>query len=188
MSRSRTLTREKVVVVSAELVNRAGNIEQVTLKEIARTLNIRVPSLYNHVKGQAGLRQALRLFALQRLMQLFHEAIAGKTGKEALLATAHAYRAFAHANPGIYPLILEAGPDETGDEINRIKSDILTLFTLILGAYGLDKDDAHHAVRGLRSLLHGFVSLELARGFALPLDIDESFNHLLNLYISGITR
>lgn len=187
MAKSRTLTKQQVVAKSAELVNLVGDIERVALKEIAATLNIRVPSLYNHIDGLSGLRQDLRLHALTLLIRRFQDAMHGKTGREALVASSHAYRAFAHANPGLYPLILEAGPDETGDAINRIKADMLTLFTLILSSYGLVGDDAHHAVRALRSLLHGFVSLELAGGFALALDVDESFNRLLNQYLDAIS-
>ncbi len=41
--------------------------------------------------------------------------------------------------------------------------------------YGLTGDDAIHAIRGLRALMHGFVSLEAAGGFAMPQDLDESY-------------
>jgi hypothetical protein len=43
-----------------------------------------------------------------------------------------------------------------------------------------------HAVRGLRSLVHGFATLEVAGGFGMPLDIDESFRRLVELLISGL--
>ena len=36
-----------------------------------------------------------------------------------------------------------------------------------------------HAIRGLRALMHGFVSLEAAGGFAMPLDLDESYHRLV---------
>ena len=187
MSRSRNLTRERVVEVAANLVNDAGNIDAIMLKDVAKALNIRVPSLYNHVKGQTGLRQQLRLYALNNLIRAFRESMAGKIGREALEAAAHAYRTYALANPGLYPIILEGDPVDESDEANRIKGEMLTLFTLVLGSYGLSGDDAHHAVRALRSLLHGFVSLELANGFAMALDVDDSFNRLLALYLQGIS-
>ena len=50
----------------------------------------------------------------------------------------------------------------------------------------LEGEEALHAVRGLRSLLHGFVSLEAVEGFRLPLDHDESFRRLLQVFIAGL--
>jgi hypothetical protein len=38
----------------------------------------------------------------------------------------------------------------------------------------------------LRSVLHGFVDLEVSGGFGMPLDRDESFQRLLTGYIAGI--
>jgi len=40
--------------------------------------------------------------------------------------------------------------------------------------------------RGPRSLLHGFVSLETGGGFGLPLDLDESFRRLLQVFMAGL--
>ena len=47
-------------------------------------------------------------------------------------------------------------------------------------------DDAIHAVRALRSLIHGFATLEQGGGFGIPLDLDESFRRLIAIYIAGI--
>lgn len=56
----------------------------------------------------------------------------------------------------------------------------------MLELYGLDEAAAIHAVRGLRSIVHGFATLELAGGFGLPLDCDESFLRLLRAYVAGL--
>ncbi len=58
----------------------------------------------------------------------------------------------------------------------------------VLESYGLRGDEATHAIRGLRSLLHGFVSLEAAGGFGLPLDLDESFTRLVRVFAAGLPR
>ncbi|MGB8644293.1 MAG: TetR-like C-terminal domain-containing protein [Anaerolineae bacterium] len=43
-----------------------------------------------------------------------------------------------------------------------------------------------HAVRALRSVVHGFATLEVAGGFGLPLDCDESFRRLVQMLIKGL--
>ena len=40
-------------------------------------------------------------------------------------------------------------------------------------------------MRILRSLVHGFASLEIAGGFGLALDVEESFRRLVAMYIAG---
>ncbi len=181
---ARDLTKEKVVQKAAELANELGDVHQLKLKDLAAALDIKVPSLYNHVKGSAGLIDALRIHALSELSGILQDAMVGKISEEALVAAAQSYRTFAHANPGIYQLVIQAG--EPGSEVERIGKNSLSFLLLILGSFGLQGDEALHVVRGFRSLLHGFVSLELAGGFGLDLDLDQSFERLIKDYISGI--
>lgn len=58
----------------------------------------------------------------------------------------------------------------------------------VLAAYHLPTEDALHAVRGLRAIVHGFVALEAAGGFGLPLDLDESFCRLVDAYVRDLER
>jgi hypothetical protein len=51
-----------------------------------------------------------------------------------------------------------------------------------LESFALQGEDALHATRGLRSLVHGFATLEAAGGFGLPLDCDESFRRLVEMF------
>jgi AcrR family transcriptional regulator len=48
-----------------------------------------------------------------------------------------------------------------------------------LTAVRLEGDDAVHAIRALRSAVHGFAALEAAGGFALDVDRDASFGYLI---------
>ena len=60
------------------------------------------------------------------------------------------------------------------------------MLAAVLRGYGLEGDDAIHAVRLLRSALHGFVSLEGAGGFALPLGLDETYERLIEMVDRGL--
>lgn len=51
----------------------------------------------------------------------------------------------------------------------------------------LEGDDAIHAMRLLRSALPGFVSLESAGGFALPVGLKESYERLIEMIGRGLT-
>ena len=180
------LDRGAVVRAAAGLADAAGG-KEVTLADLAAHLGVRTPSLYNHVTGQEGLRRELALLGTRELGARLGRAAIGRAADDALLALAHAYRAFARERPGLYAATLRApGP---ADEAHQVASEeILAVLRAVLEAYGLRDEAAVHAIRGLRSLLHGFVSLELAGGFGLPVDVDESFVRLVRIYIGGLPR
>ena len=157
-----------------------------TLTALAADLNVRVPSLYNHVAGLDDLRHALAVYAIQQLIVRLRAATTGEVGRAALLSLATAYRRFAQEHPGIYPLIRRApAPDDT--DLVAAAQELLQMLFLIFASFGVAGEDAIHAVRGLRALLDGFATLEAVEGFKLPVDLDESFHRLITTYLAGLT-
>ncbi|MEZ4708227.1 MAG: WHG domain-containing protein [Caldilineaceae bacterium] len=185
MGRSRRLNQNIVVEAAAALIDEAGDPAALSLKTLAAALGVRVPSLYNHVDGLDGLTRAVALWGLQQMLMELRNAAVGKAGRTALIAVAHRYRAFVQAHPGVYPLTLRA-PAADDAEMSAVSNDLVGLVLLLLAPFGLHDADALHEVRILRSLLHGFVSLEAAGGFGLPLERDESFQRLINRCLDGL--
>nr|WP_255604147.1 TetR-like C-terminal domain-containing protein [Oscillochloris sp. ZM17-4] len=98
-----------------------------------------------------------------------------------------AYRSFARAHPGQYAASVRApGPGDAA--LEEASEELIGVVLAILAPYQLDATAATHAIRGLRSIIHGFVSLEMAGGFGLPLAIDESFEQLVATFIAGLGR
>lgn len=187
MSRSRRLTKSVVVEAAAELIDAVGSPAELSLKTVAAALDIRVPSLYNHVDGLDGLTRELALWGLQLLLAALRNAAVGKAGRQALVAVAHSYRTFAQTHPGVYPLTLRA-PAADDEAATAVASALVDLLLLLLEPFGLHDEEALHEVRILRSLLHGFVSLETAGGFGLPLERDETFQRLIDRYLDGLGK
>lgn len=179
-----SLDHTAVVTAAAALADTQG-VESLTLAALAARLGIKIPSLYNYVAGLPGLRRALALAGLRELTARLERVAVGKAGDQALVACAHAYRAFAHERPGLYAATLRA-PQEGDDEWTAVAEELVNLVLAVLAGYGLTGADALHATRGLRSILHGFVALEAAGGFGLPLDRDESFNRLVRMFVSSL--
>jgi hypothetical protein len=65
---------------------------------------------------------------------------------------------------------------------------LLRTVSAVLAQYQLVGDDEIHAIRGLRALMHGFVSLEAAGGFAMPQDLDESYRRLVGGFADSLNR
>jgi hypothetical protein len=62
----------------------------------------------------------------------------------------------------------------------------LQVITDVLAGYDLRDDDAIHATRALRATLHGFVTLEIAGDFRLAVDIDGSFERLIEGLVAAL--
>jgi AcrR family transcriptional regulator len=185
VSKRRRLNRAQVIEQAAALADAAGNVQAVSLTALAAALAIRPPSLYNHVHSLDDLQAGLAGYALEQLLATLSEAARGRVGRDALEAMAHACRQFAHDHPGLYPLSVRAPePDET-DRI-ALSDELVHLLLLIMASMGLQGEDALHAIRGFRAVLHGFVSLEAAEGYKLALDQDESFRRLVAVYLDGL--
>jgi AcrR family transcriptional regulator len=184
MARSVGIDRAKVVMTAAELADEVG-MEALTLAQVAARLGVRLPSLYNHVAGLPGLQRELALLGGRELLEHISRAAIGKAGDAALLALARAFRAYILAHPGRYAASVRA-PAAEDAEFQRISQAIIDVVLVVLAPYELDDTGAIHAVRGLRSIVHGFATLELAGGFALALDRDESFLRLVHAYMAGL--
>ncbi len=184
MSRKARTDREQIITIAVELADRRG-VEGITLADIATRLNVRIPSLYNYIAGLDDVRRGVTLLVLVRLGDTLREVVAGHSGDDAVRALAHAYRAFAHEHPGWYAAV-EAAPRYMDAEAQAAGAQPVQVVVSILAHYGLQAEDALHAVRALRSVVHGFVSLEVHNGFGLALDLDESYARLIDLFIRGL--
>ena len=186
MSRRAGLDHETVVEAAAKLVDEEG-IDQLSLGRLAERLGIRTPSLYNHVAGLPGLKHDLALYCLRDLLHHITQVTIGKSHAEAIIALADAYRSYARQAPGRYTLTQQA-PDPKDLESQALAQQVVDVVRAILGPYKLSDEDAIHAIRGLRSIVHGFVSLEVIGGFGLPVDLDASFHWLINVFVAGLER
>ena len=186
MARSVGIDRAQVVAVAAELADAHG-LDQLTLAQVAARLGVRLPSLYNHVDGLPGLRRELTLLRVRQLLDRVSRATIGKSGDMAVLALAQAYRSYVLEHPGVYMTTMRAPePDEL--ELQQLAQRLIEVIQAVLEPYGLDDEAVIHAIRGLRSIVHGFTTLEMVGGFRMALDRDESFTWLLQTYLAGLRR
>jgi AcrR family transcriptional regulator len=186
MSHRVGLDKASVVEAAVKLVDEEG-IEQLSLGRLAERLGVRTPSLYNHVAGLPGLKHDLALYCLRELLGRILRATVGKSRTEAIVALADAYRAYARETPGRYALTLQA-PAPFDQELQAIAQQLVDVVRAVLAPYRLSEEEAIHAIRSLRSIVHGFSSLEGAGGFGMPVDLDASFHWLINLFIAGLHR
>ncbi|MGN7400907.1 TetR-like C-terminal domain-containing protein [Cytobacillus praedii] len=180
------LDLKTIVKAAAEIADIDG-LEAVTLATLSRKLNIRPPSLYNHIEGLPGLRKELAVYGIEELNQYLSRAAAETSGDNAVRAMGEAYLTFARRNPGLYEATFYTIDMEDKD-IKLASEKVVNLVIQVLQHYGLQGENAVHATRGFRSILHGFASIEQKGGFAMELDVNKSFHFLIDTFLLGIKR
>jgi AcrR family transcriptional regulator len=165
------LNTDRVVAKAAELADEVG-LDQLTLAALAARLGVRQPSLY--MRGKAELADVLGRAAM------------GRARDDALVAMAHAWRAWALDHPGRYQAA-ERGAAPGDAEHEEVSRRTITVLVAVMDGYGLHGDDAVDAIRAYRAALHGFVSLEASYGFAFPSDVDRSFDRLVHALVRALS-
>ncbi|RED65597.1 TetR-like C-terminal domain-containing protein [Cohnella lupini] len=175
---------EIVIAAAADIADRNG-WDQITLANVAGQLGIKTPSLYNHVDGLPDLRLKLSLHAHRLLENRLNDAAIGQSGKQALIEIGKTYVQFVRLHPGLYEAIIRLN-DSNHPGLEESKTNILNLFIRLMKPLGVPQEETTHAIRGLRSLVHGFASLESTGGFQMKEDLMESISKAITYYIDGL--
>lgn len=178
------LSADRVVVEAEKLADEVG-LAQFSLSTLAARLGVQPPSLYKHIAGQDALLRTIEARAKAELADVMRDAAVGRSGPDAVRSIAAAYRQWAKTHPGRYPATL-AAPDPADAESVAASTRAVEVLHGVLSGYGLAGDDEVDAIRTLRSGLHGFVSLEAAGGFGLPVDVDRSFERLVDALLDAL--
>ncbi|KQU67478.1 TetR/AcrR family transcriptional regulator [Phycicoccus sp. Root101] len=167
------VTVERLTVAAADLADEVG-FEGITLAALARGLGVKDASLYAHVRGLAQLRARVTVLALAELADLLADAVAGRSGKDALLAFATTYRRYALDHPGRYTAMQqELDPAMASTSAGPRHGQLVRA---VLRGYGLTDPDETDAGRLVLSTIYGFLGLEAMGGFSHhPRDVDTSF-------------
>ncbi len=180
-----------VVEEAARLVDQVG-FEALTLSALAQSLKIQPPSLYKHIVGLDDLRTRLKVHAIRKLHGILSRAAIGKAGDAALNSVAVAYRKFTLSHPGLQAAISYVSGSETAnpikDEANKAADELVEFGAELLSGYEVDRLMIVHALRTLRSLVHGFALLESGGGFQIKVSTDESFQWAIDALIQQLHR
>ena len=179
------LAPSSVTQAGAELADEIG-FSRLSMGLLAERLGVKPPSLYKHVDGMADLVHRIGVLAITELADAIRDAIGGRAGRDALDSGARAMRAWAREHPGRYAAGNAAeitGPD---DPLIAAANRDMDSWSAMLHGYRIEPSQQIHALRMLRSQLHGFVTLETAGGFQISTDIDDSFDWIIDFIDRGL--
>ncbi|MGC4874892.1 TetR/AcrR family transcriptional regulator [Micromonospora sp. DT43] len=185
MPRAR-LTPQSVTETGAALIDEIG-FENLSMGLVAERLGVKTPALYKHVASQADLAHRIAVRAMADFADAIRDAIQGRAGSDALAAGAQAMRTYVREHPGQYAAgdaaARQAGPD---DPIIPAVERVVASWAAMLRGYHLESSQEIHALRMLRSVLHGFSTLEAAGGFKFDASVDDSFTWIVDFLDRGL--
>lgn len=180
------LSFDQVLDAAAQLADREG-LQSLTLARLASELHIKPPSLYNHIQSLEHLQDSLAARGMQMMIERTRQAAAGRSGKAALFAVAKTHRESAKEHPGLYTAT-QISVQKFSPESQKLASIYLSTILDVLQGYHLEEDKALHFIRIFRSMLKGFMDLEVGGGFGMPLKLEETFELMLETLHSGMLQ
>ena len=186
MSPRAQISLSKILDAAIDICNKEG-YEQLALSSISERLGIKTPSLYNHIQGLPDLKQKLAYYGLQILYDSIIHSVIGCVGDESIVSASKAYLAFVNRHPGLYNAISKV-PDPYELQFDELSNQLVQVFIKLFGVYDLSDEDSIHAVRGLRSMLHGFSSIQMDYGFRLNYSQEDSLNFVIRIFLNGLNN
>lgn len=178
------LTTEIVVEAAAALADEQG-MEEVTLVALADRLGVKPPSLYKHVDGLEAIHRAVALKGLREINARIAHAAVGLSKEDALVAIAAACWRFAREHPGLYAATLRVSPSDS-PEMQSASAIFVGVVSTVLESFGIKGTESQHAIRAVRAIVHGFVSLDANGSFGTQTNVEESFIGLVRSFAAGL--
>ncbi|MFC7546005.1 TetR/AcrR family transcriptional regulator [Plantactinospora sp. GCM10030261] len=167
------LTAARLTEAAADLADEVG-FDAVTVSAVARRFGVADASLYSHVRNREDLLTRVAVRAATDFADAIAAAVAGRSGREALVAFADAYRTFVLTHPGRYAATqFRVDPAVLAGSAGHQR--LIDLTYAMMRGFALPEPDRTDAVRLLRSSFHGFAVLEAAGGFGHPRDVTASW-------------
>jgi hypothetical protein len=178
------ISDELVIETSAKLSNKVG-LENLSLKMIAEELNIKSPSLYNHISSLDNIKERLMIYGWKQIENKMIYSSVGVSGYEALKNMCYAFYDYATNNKGIFTAMLWYNKYENEEKKNTTTRLFDMLFK-VMNSLNIRDDNINHIIRTLRSFLEGFSLLVNNNAFGNPISIKESFDLSLEIIMNGI--
>jgi AcrR family transcriptional regulator len=179
------LTGPDVVRAGADLADEVG-FANLAMAPLAERLGVRTPSLYKHIESVADLQHRIATLAIDELSDAVGAAMQGRSGTDALVALARAYRTYITAHPGRYAATVGAEFSAPDDPLYESSARIVDATAAVLRGYDIDEKQMSHAMRTIRCALHGFATLQSNNAFQWTGDPEESFDWMIRFIDHGL--
>ena len=161
------INREVIATAALEIVETLG-AEQLSMRTLATALNIKAPSLYDHVKNRDEVIALVQSLGLVQFGEGF--AAAGDSVREKVMF----YRNWALSNWRLYPVVFQ----------QYLLRELITpgLESKVLAQVVQAAGGSHVRARAMWAQLHGLVDLELQGRLPADADMDATWEQVVIMF------
>lgn len=175
---------ELIIETSAHLANKVG-LDNLSLKMIAEELNIKSPSLYNHISSLDEIKSQLMVYGWKQMEEKMIDAAVGVSGYDALKNMCNIFYDYATNNKGIFTAMLWYNKYES-KKLENATTRLFNIVFKVMKPLNITDENINHIIRTLRGFLEGFSLLVNNNAFGNPISIKESFDLSLEIIMNGI--
>ena len=171
----------EVIVEAALRLTKEKGYGRFSARELASDLDVKAASLYNHLNSMDEVNAEIGRIAAGMQNRAMREAAENESRGQAFTDLCRAFRNFAKENEQLYRAILDMpSPDRGGAAMTEIRRESDMTFRKVIDRFDLPEADRINYTRFVRSLLNGFLQMEMAGGFAgSEVTAEESFGFII---------
>lgn len=178
------ITKNAVIQAASDIADERG-LNKLSLKAVAEKLNIKTPSLYNHIACLDDLLRAVAHNGMRKMNEKMKQAAIGAVGVTAIKAVSVEYLNYMIEHPGVYETIQWATWHGT-DETTAIFDDYLSLLTTLVKSCSFDQSKTNDILNMLTGIIHGYTTLQLKYAFSNPDKVRNDLCNALDVLLIGI--
>ncbi len=175
----RVLDRDSVVNKAAEIADEIG-LERLTMSLLADRLNVRPPSIYNHVKNLDDLYNQLTYKGIRDLQATLENSVLHTDEDKRLAAMSKVVRVFARQNPTLF-LCASRNFSLSNEEFEHATAGLLKVIDNGFSSLQLGAEKSLLSQMFLRCLINGFISLEANNALGPAQDTDILFDRMIDM-------
>ncbi|WP_326909928.1 TetR/AcrR family transcriptional regulator [Sedimentibacter sp. MB31-C6] len=178
------VTKTAVVQAASDIADEKG-LNNVSLKAVAEKLNIRTPSLYNHIDSLDDLLREMAHNGMSKMNERMTKVSIGNYGDTAIKSVAVEYLNYTIEHSGIYETIQWAtwhGTEKTEEIFGNYTSLLLTL----IRSCNFKQEYTNEILNLLTSILHGYTTLQLRYAFSDPDKVRKELCNAIDTLLLGI--
>ncbi|XBX04422.1 TetR/AcrR family transcriptional regulator [Enterocloster clostridioformis] len=180
------VSKALVIETASQIADERG-LNSLSLKAVAEKLNVRTPSLYNHIESLDDLLREVAHKGMRFMNEQMAHAAIGKSDDAAMKSVSVEYLNFIIEHPGVYETIQWAtwhGTDETA----RIFESYIKILSTIISSYNFPSDSKEEILNLFTGLLHGFTTLQVRYAFSNPQKVRNELCNAVDTVLLGVRQ
>ncbi len=152
--------REDRIVAAARAIAESEGWDAVTIRRLAKEIEYSQPVLYSHFENRDAIVAAVAVEGFRELTAVLRAAVDGANGRrDALMAVAVAYFAFAHSRPSLYEAMFIL-PTQLRFAQADTRAELRAGFEVLAAVVSPFCADAEIVTETFWAALHGLAELE----------------------------